>query len=152
MYELKTKHLFAYEATLAEPEIIGPVAEGIRVNFWVTGGVARGPRIEGTLRPVGGDFMLLRRDGVAELNVRAVIETGDGALIDLAYHGLSDLGEGAYERFLEGQLPDMLRLRTEPRLRSAHPDYADLARSLYIGVGEGDIGALRVRYDVYTVL
>ena len=31
------------------------------------------------------------------LNVRATIETNDGALIYVSYHGLTDLGEDAYD-------------------------------------------------------
>ena len=151
MHALKTEHLFHYEATLAPPEVIGPVVEGIRINFWVTGGEAKGPRITGKLRAEGADFFTLRPDGVGLLNVRAVIETHDGALIDLAYEGLSDLGPDAYAKFLAGETPTRLELRTQPRLRSAHPAYADLARRLYVGVGIGQLDTLRVSYDVYAV-
>jgi hypothetical protein len=151
MHALKTEHLFRYEATLAPPEVIGPVVEGIRVNFWVTGGEAKGPRITGKLRPEGADFFTLRPDGVGMLCVRAVIETDDGALIDLSYEGLSDLGADAHAKFLAGEMPTRLELRTQPRMRSAHPAYADLARRLYVGVGVGHLDTLRVSYDVYAV-
>ncbi|SFF67895.1 Protein of unknown function [Fontimonas thermophila] len=152
MHRLQTDHWFSFAATLAPPEVIGPVAEGIRVNFWLTGGEARGPRIHGKLRAEGADFFTLRTDGVGVLSVRTVIETHDGALIDLAYEGLSDLGRDAYARFLAGDLPQRLELRMQPRLRSAHPAYADLARRLYVGVGVGQIDALSVSYDVYAIV
>lgn len=151
MHALKTEHLFSYEATLAPPEVIGPVVEGIRVNFWVTGGVVKGPRITGKLRPEGADFFTLRPDGVGLLNVKAVIETDDGALIDLAYEGIADLGADAHARFLAGDPPTRLELRTTPRLRSTHPAYADLARRLHVGVGVGQLDTLSVSYDIYTV-
>jgi hypothetical protein len=152
MHALKTEHLFHYTATLAPPEVIGPVVEGIRVNFWVTGGEARGPRISGRLRPEGADFFTLRPDGVGLLSVKAVIETDDGALIDLSYEGLSDLGPDAHAKFLAGDIPQRLELRTLPRLRSAHPAYADLARRMYVGVGVGLMDQLSVSYDVYAVV
>jgi hypothetical protein len=136
MHALKTEHLFHYTATLAPPEVIGPVVEGIRVNFWVTGGEARGPRISGRLRPEGADFFTLRPDGVGLL---------------LSYEGLSDLGPDAHAKFLAGDIPQRLELRTLPRLRSAHPAYADLARRLYVGVGVGLMDRLSVSYDVYAV-
>jgi Protein of unknown function (DUF3237) len=51
------EHLFSYRAMLGAPEIIGPVPEGIRVNFYVTGGTIDGPRLHGTILPVGGDWL-----------------------------------------------------------------------------------------------
>jgi hypothetical protein len=39
------EHIFFYSATLINPpEIIGPVPEGIRANFYVTRGEVKGPK------------------------------------------------------------------------------------------------------------
>ena len=143
--------LFSYSATLQAPEVIGPVPEGIRVNFYVTGGQLSGPRVTGHLRPVGGDWLTIRRDGIGVLDVRATIETGDGALIDVAYRGIGDLGEDGYEKFLRGEIPATLPLCTSPVLRTAHPDYQWLQRVHCVGVGLADFGGLKVSYDVYAV-
>jgi hypothetical protein len=52
MFRLNPEHLFAYSATLqAPPEAIGPVPEGARANFYVTGGEVVGPRVRGKLPP-----------------------------------------------------------------------------------------------------
>lgn len=75
MIENKLEHLFFYNATMTVPEVIGPVPEGIRLIFYVTGGEVRGPRVNGKLRPVGADWFTVRADGVAILDVRATIET-----------------------------------------------------------------------------
>ena len=89
MIDYQLEHIFSYEATLMNPpEIIGPVPEGIRVNFYTTSGEVTGPRVTGRFRPVGGDWVVMRRDGVAVLDVRATIETNDGALISVTYPGL----------------------------------------------------------------
>jgi hypothetical protein len=41
----KIELLFSYTVTLKmPPEVIGPVAEGIRVNFYLDGGEISGPR------------------------------------------------------------------------------------------------------------
>ena len=56
MFEYQMEHIMSYNATLAPPEVIGPLAEGIRVNFYVTGGTVTGPRVFGKLRPVGADW------------------------------------------------------------------------------------------------
>ena len=64
-YELE--HLFSYSAQLQPPEIIGPVAEGIRANFYVASGEVSGPRVQGILRPVGGDWLTVAYNGIAGL-------------------------------------------------------------------------------------
>jgi hypothetical protein len=70
MNDYKLEHIFSYVGRLADaPEIIGPVPEGIRVNFYSAGGEVTGPRIRGKVRPVGGDWVIVRRDGVAYLDV-----------------------------------------------------------------------------------
>ena len=96
----------SYNASLAPPEIIGPIAEGIRVNFYVTDGLFAGPKIKGKVRPVGGDWLTLRKDGIGILDVRATMETDDGALIYIVYTGTLDLGAEGYKNFAEGKLPE----------------------------------------------
>ena len=63
--ELRTEHICSFWATLTPPEMIGPAADGIRANVYVTAGEVSGPKMRGRLRPVGGDWLLLRSDGVA---------------------------------------------------------------------------------------
>lgn len=151
MFEYRMEYLFSYSATLTPPEVIGPVPEGIRANFYVTGGSADGPKLRGTLLPVGGDWLTLRRDGIAVLDVKATLRTHDDALIDLAYSGVGDLGVDGYERFVRGELPAKMALRTGPRFRSAHPDYQWLNRLHCVGVGEVQFDRSEVSYDVYAV-
>ncbi|MBK5292096.1 MAG: hypothetical protein JJE04_10520 [Acidobacteriia bacterium] len=45
MFDYKLEHICSYTATLAAvPEMIGPVPEGIKANFYVTGGEVTGPQ------------------------------------------------------------------------------------------------------------
>jgi hypothetical protein len=124
MFDYRLEHIMSYSATLAEPEVIGPVPEGIRVIFYVTGGTITGPKVFGRLRAVGADWLQLRCDGVAILDVRATAETDDGALLYITCGGTIDLGENGYEDFLKGALPpDGTPIRTSPRVHTAHPKY-----------------------------
>ena len=89
MFPLDAEHLFAYTATLqAPPEAIGPVPEGARANFYVTGGQVLGPRLRGKLRPVGADWGTVRSDGLLAVDARITLELDDGALVYAHYHGL----------------------------------------------------------------
>ena len=78
MFEYRLEHIMSYTVKIAEPEVIGPVPEGLRVNGYILGGEVTCPRVSGKLRPVGGDWLTIRKDGVATLDVRATIETHDG--------------------------------------------------------------------------
>jgi len=142
---------FSYSATLAPPEIIGPTWDGIRVNFYVTGGRVHGPSLTGTVLPVGGDWLTLRIDGMAMLDVRATFRADDDALIYMTYAGLGDLGVDGYERFQRGELPATLSLRTTPVIRAAPPQHAPLQRLYLLGVGEVNFQRSEVRYDVFSV-
>lgn len=82
-FGLKLEHVFSYNATVAEPEIIGLVPEGFRVNIYVTGGDVWAPdgTVIGKVKGVGGDWLTFRSDNKGKLDVRATVETHDGSLL-----------------------------------------------------------------------
>jgi hypothetical protein len=150
MIDYKLEHLLSYTGELAmPPELIGPVPEGIRINFYSVGGEVSGPMIRGKVRPVGGDWMTVRRDGVAILDVRTTFETHDAALILVTYTGVIDLGEDGYDKFLRGEMPAAARIKTSPRFATSHPQYLWLNRLHCVGIGE--YVANHATYDVYTI-
>jgi hypothetical protein len=152
MIDYTLEHIFTFSATLINPpEVIGPVPEGLRVNFYVSDGEVTGPAIQGKIRPVGGDWVTLRRDGVALLDVRATLETRDGALSLITYPGVIDLGPEGHDRFIRGELPEVAQIRTSPRLSTSHPDYAWMNRLHCLGIGEYDSAKNVATYDVYAV-
>ena len=149
--DYRLEHLFSYNAFL-DMEVIGAVAEGVRINFYVTSGEISGPKLRGKLRPVGGDWLTLRSDGVGILDVRATFETDDGALIYTSYSGVADLGEDGYQRFLAGEPPASgLPLRVVPRYQTSHASYTWLNRLQCLGIGQAFLERGEVRYDVYAV-
>ena len=145
------EYICSYWATLAPPEVVGPVAEGIRINFYVTDGEVSGPKMRGRLKTVGGDWLLLRTDGVGLLDVRATMELNDGALVYTTYGGVVDLGSDGYNQFLKGILPPRPELRIVPRYHTGHPDYLWLNRLQCVGVGVFDVAQSRVSYDIYAM-
>lgn len=153
MIAYKMEHIMSYNVTLAAPEIIGEVPEGIRANFFFTGGKITGPKVVGKIRPVGADWLTLRRDGVAVLDVRATAETNDGALLYVTYAGIIDFGPNGYQDFLNGVTPPSgIAIRTCPRVTTSHPDYIWLNRLHCIGVGQLFMERSEVQYDVYAVV
>ena len=152
MFDCRLEHIMSYTATLGTRELIGPVAEGLRVNVHVTGGEVTGPRVFGKLRPLSGDWLTIRRDGVAILDVRATIETNDGALIYLTYNGTSDRGEDGYERSLQGgPVPSGTKIYISPRFHTSDGRYLWINRVHCLGIGATDPERGGVAYDVYAV-
>ena len=153
MINYTLEHLFSYNATLHPPEVIGPVPEGLRANWYISGGEVHGPKLHGKLRPVGADWLTIRPDGVGVLDVRTTIETHDGALIYVAYSGVVELGEDGYQKLLRGEpLPSGLPLRTAPRCSTSHPDYRWLNRLQCVGIGQSFAEERsEVVYDVYAL-
>jgi hypothetical protein len=149
--DVNLEYVCSYWATLAPPEVVGPVPEGIRVNFYVTAGEVSGPNMRGKLRTGGGDWLLLRSDGVGVLDVRATMELDNGALIYTTYGGTVDLGPDGYKLFLEGILPPAPELRIAPRYHTSHPEYLWLNRLQCVGVGKLDVAQLKVSYDVFAM-
>src|ERR1700734_2871004 len=85
---MNSRLLMMLEVVVASPQKIGAVPHGMRVTAPITDGHFEGPRLRGRVLAGGGDWTLLRGDGVLELDLRITLETDDGALIHLASFGL----------------------------------------------------------------
>lgn len=103
------------------------------------------------MRPVGGDWLTVRLDGVAITDVRGTIETNDRALIYITYTGVMDLGEDGYQKFLHGQLPPTAQIRNAPRFQTAHPNYQWLNRLQCISIAELNFATFVADFDVYAL-
>ncbi|MCJ7673133.1 MAG: DUF3237 domain-containing protein [Acidimicrobiia bacterium] len=81
--------------TLAEPFILPATPSGTRIIAEVRSGEYEGERLRGSLKGVAAaDWMTLSAEGVGTLDVRALLETHDGALVYSWYHGRTDFSEG----------------------------------------------------------
>lgn len=136
---------------VAPPETIGVCPQGLRRNFYIARGTCNGPGLTATIRPEGGDWMLIQRDGVALPNVRTTWETPEGALLYGEYSGVFDLGPDGYEGALRGQFPKHPLVQLAPRFATSHPRYVWLNRVQCVGIGQVDMTALHVEYDLYAV-
>jgi len=117
---MTSRPLMTVNIAAAPPQKLGTVPHGIRSIVPVTGGSFEGPRLRGKVLPGGGDWLLLRPDGVLELDLRITLETDDHALIYMTFQGLR---HGDY-------------FRTLPRFETSTESYAFLNRIVSVGVGE----------------
>ena len=148
--DVQLEHIVSHRTTVAWPEVIGPLTDGFKLNFYITGGEVLGPKCKGKVRPFGGDYVCLRPDGIAIIEVKGTWELDDGALIHCNYDGLADLGPDAFERTIAGDPPALTPARAGARYYSGHPSYTWLNRLQCFAFAIIDIPALSIYFDIYA--
>jgi hypothetical protein len=128
---LPVEFLFRMELDLGEKQVMPRGPQGTRVYAQVAGGRVEGPRLKGTVAP-GADWVTVRADGSAQLDVRLVITADDGAVIFMQYQGL--LGSDGIPR-------------TAPLFQAAAEQHQWLNHIQGIGIGTST--AEGVTYEVY---
>jgi Protein of unknown function (DUF3237) len=152
MTDLKTELLFEMRADLAEPQDVGATPAGTRRIVPVTGGTFEGPKLKGAVLPGGGDWLLIRSDGVRQLDVRATLQTDDGHLIYVSYRGIFDVSPAVFQRLLQGEAvaPSEYYFRITPVFETGAEKYGWLNRLVAVGVGTRT--PTGVAYTVYAIL
>jgi Protein of unknown function (DUF3237) len=149
---MDSRLLMTLQVVVGDLQKLGAVPHGTRVTVPIAGGHFEGPRLRGKVRPGGGDWTLLRGDGVLELDLRMTLETDDGALIHMTSFGLrhgppeviAAIGRG------ESVDPASYYFRTTPRFETGHPKYAFLNR--LVAVSQGDRRATGPIYTIDEIL
>src|ERR1700704_6591763 len=150
---MNTRLLMTLRVTVATPQSIGAVPQGTRRTVPITGGDFEGPRLRGTVLPGGSaDWLLLRADGVLEMDLRVTLRTDDGALISMKSFGLRHGPPEVMAAIGRGETggPPTHYFCTTPRFEPAHPAYAFLNR--IVAVASGDRRPEGPIYTVYEVL
>src|SRR2546425_7464323 len=129
---MDARFLMTLQVAVAGAQKIGAVPHGSRVTAPIASGHFEGPRLRGKVLPGGGDWTLLRGDGVLELDLRLTLETDDGALIHMASFGLRHGPPDTTAPHALAALvyPPIYYYRTTPRFETGHPKYAFLNRLL----------------------
>jgi Protein of unknown function (DUF3237) len=145
---MKTRPLMTLQVAVAVPQKIGAVPHGTRATAPITGGTFEGPRLRGKVLPGGGDWTLLRADGVLELDLRITLETDDGALVHMASFGLRHGPPEVIAALGRGEIvdPTSYYFRTTPRFETGAPRYAFLNRVFTVATGDR-----RAAGPIYTV-
>jgi hypothetical protein len=143
--------LLEYYATLKAPIVIGTGPFGTRQVFDVTGGEVTGARVHGRILPSGGDWLLIGADGIGRLDVRATVETDDGAYIYVAYFGVLHMNDKVAQAVAAGGSTEYgdTYFVTQPRFETGDARYAWL--NGIVAIGQGKIAPNRVEYRVYSI-
>jgi hypothetical protein len=110
-----------------------------------------GARLRGRILPSGGDWLLVGSDGVGRLDVRATVETDDGAYIYLVYFGVLHMNDKVAQAVASGGSTEYgdTYFFTQPRFETGDARYAWL--NGIVAIGQGKIAPNRVEYRVYSV-
>ena len=124
---------------LRAPIALDGTPVGSRWIFEVESARIDGERLHGTMKgTANADWFVLRPDGTGTLDVRALLETDDGALVFIQYLGRTDVAAGSSTIY------------TAPLFETGDERYTWLNQ--YQGVGIGSASAEGVDYEFYAVL
>jgi hypothetical protein len=145
---MESRLLMTLQVAVAGAQKIGAVPHGTRVTAPIASGQFEGPRLRGKVLPGGGDWTLLRADGVLELDLRVTLETDDGALIHMSSFGLRHGPPEVIAAIGRGERvdPSAYYFRTTVRFETGHPKYGFLNRLLAVSTGDR-----RAEGPIYTI-
>lgn len=150
---LRSKFLCTLTGFVAQPRDMGAMARGTRRYYPATGGSFEGPRLRGEVLPDGGDWLLVRPDGVLEQDVRITLKTDDGAFIYVRYAGMRHGPPEVMARLAQGETvnPSEYYFRVAPIFETGAERYAWLNNILSVAVGER-LPPNTVRYSAFEIL
>lgn len=126
-------------AELDAPLSVGVTPSGTRMIFEVASGTVEGDRFAGKVRGrANADWFTVGADGTGTIDVRALVETHDGALVFVQYMGRTDLSKGPGGP-----------LYIAPRFETSDERYRWL--NLVQAVGKGSFDGRTITYEVFEV-
>ena len=145
---MTSRPLMTLQVVVPPPQRLGGVPHGTRIIAPITGGTFEGRRLRGKVLPGGGDWTLLRVDGVLELDLRITLETDDGALIGMSSFGFRHGPADVLAALARGESvdPSSYYFRTAPRFETSATQYAYLNRVIAIASGDRRPGG-----PIYTI-
>jgi hypothetical protein len=134
---LNLRPLLKAEITLQPPLELGDTPLGRRRIIHITGGSFSGARLSGRVLAGGADWQVIRADGVADLDARYTLETGDGALIYVRNRGYRHGPPEIIKKLAAGEAVEanLYYMRTTPSFETGDQRYAWLNRIVCVATG-----------------
>ena len=143
--------VYRLQAEVAAPLDFGQTPNGRRRLVAFTGGRFDGPDLAGALVPGGGDWQILRPDGVAIADIRYTLRTDAGAPLLVTSTGVRHGPPEVLARLARGEdvSPSEYTFRTQASIETSDRNLAWLNDGVFIAVGARQ--PTGVTYDVYLV-
>ena len=130
-------HVCTLNIDLAPPLELGIGRAGNRRIIPIVGGTVVGPKLQGAIHNLGADWQTVFSNGLAELDTRYLMETRDGAQIEITNYGYRHGPANVIEALAKGKdvSPTEYYMRTHARLETGDKRYAWVNTTLFLGVG-----------------
>jgi hypothetical protein len=151
--KLRLEYLMTFHSDLNQPIDIGQLALGHRLVFVTTGGTFEGPKLRGKIVPGPVDWMVNGPDGAGHMDVRATLQTQDGANIYLRYQGVQVWTEAAGAKLSKGAPIEYGEIYwvASPVFETGDPHYTWLNNMITVAEGRLGPGGSWVEYRIFYV-
>lgn len=145
------EHAFSISIELSRLYRVEPSALGdTRCAIYAASGTITGPKLNGRVVPMsGGDFPLVRPNGVIDFDARYLLEADDGAIIYMQNRGFrwAKTPEVAARMSRnEPADPSEYYMRVSPKFDAPEGPHEWLTRHMFLGVAEKLPGANCIHY------
>lgn len=142
---------FSIGITLTPVKWVRPTTMGAtRGAVYASEGTVDGPGIKGIVLPMsGGDWPLVRPDGVIDFDARYVLELDDGTIIYMQNRGYRWANnEDIAARMARNEPVDSSQyyMRVSPKFDVPEGKYDWMAKHVFVGIAEKTPGANRIHY------
>lgn len=147
------EHAFTIAIELTGLQWVTPTALGdTRAGVYAAEGTITGPLLQGKVIPMsGGDFPLVRPNGVIDFDARYFLQADDGAVIYMQNRGFrwAKTPEIAEKMARNEDVPaDSYYMRVSPKFDAPAGPHEWMSRHMFVGVAEKVPGANRIHYFV----
>jgi hypothetical protein len=145
------QHVFTISIELSRLYRVEPTALGDqRCAIFAAEGKIEGPKLNGRVVPMsGGDFPLVRPNGVIDFDARYLLEADDGAIIYMQNRGFRWARSPEIAARMsrnEPADPSEYYMRVSPKFDAPAGPHEWLTRHMFVGVAEKLPGANSIHY------
>ena len=150
---MQLEHLLEFSVNLKPIISAGATTAGERIIADLDGGTFEGPKLKGNVRASGADWALICNDGTLKIDVRAILETHDGAVIYMPYRGRMVMNDAIGKILSDGegetQYGDTYWI-TQIQFETGDERYSWLNSTM--AVGEGRLAPSLAAYRVSAIV
>lgn len=140
--------LMTLHAELKKPIDFGSISTGNRFFYAVKDGYFEGEKLKGKILDHGGDWLLIDKNFIGHVDVRATLQTEDKAHIYIHYTGQLHYTRKVQSLLAKGQMTAFgsTYFMVHMRFETGSKDYYWLNNLL--AIGEGRVGPNKIEYKV----
>lgn len=141
---------FTIAIELSKARYLRPSSMGAeRAAVYAMSGTVEGPRIRGRVIPQsGGDWPLVRPNGVIDFDARYLLELDDGTVVYMQNRGYRWAAPDVMAKMSRNEpvAPSDYYMRVSPKFEVPDGPHEWLSRHVFVGVAEKTPGANRIHY------